>query len=226
MAAGRRSKTQKLLEIQSFKNVREYPEELKGQWNELFFKNNNPITLELGCGRGEYSIALAQHHPERNYIGVDIKGARLWVGSRKATRLELSNVGFARFFIENIALYFAPDEISEIWVPFPDPYPKPSKEQKRLISRRFLNAYKQVAADGATIHFKTDNPKLMGWAAEMLPQQDDLDIGVLVEDVHAHYQEGIHLEVASHYQELFLAQGHRIGYIKFRLWHQPVVAEL
>ena len=131
---------------------------MRGKWNELYFKNGNPIVLELGCGKGEYAVGLAQRFPGKNYIGVDIKGARMWTGAKLATELGLPNVAFLRTSIELIDCMFAPNEVSEIWITFPDPQMK--KVNKRLTSTRFLDNYRNILCDGGLVHLKTDSPFL------------------------------------------------------------------
>ncbi len=133
-----KGKLQRMHEVRTFANVLEPPLDLAGRWRESYFRNDGPITLELACGRGEYSIALAQRLPRQNFIGIDIKGARLWYGARQALDLQLTNVAFIRTAIENLDILFAEDEIREIWIPFPDPHRTFSRRHHRLTSPRFL----------------------------------------------------------------------------------------
>ena len=146
-------------EIKTFSNVFEYPENMQGKWNE-FFKNDNPIILELACGKGEYTIGLAQLYPGKNFIGIDIKGNRMWAGAKTALRNKMMNVGFLRTQIDKINQYFSNNEADEIWITFPDPYLRKSKAKKRLTHPKFLRMYKQFLKPGGLIHLKTDSPDL------------------------------------------------------------------
>jgi len=145
--------------IKSFPNVLQYPEGMQGKWN-AFFNNDNPVTLELACGKGEYTVALARLYPGRNFIGVDLKGNRIWSGAKKALDEGLKNVAFLRTQIESITGYFAEGEVSEIWITFPDPQLRMSKAKKRLTHPRFLRLYKKIMKEGGFIHLKTDSPDL------------------------------------------------------------------
>src|SRR5688500_13990868 len=141
-------------ELGSFKNVLQFPKDMAGKWKD-FFGNNNPITLELACGKGEYTLGLAQLYPERNFIGIDLKGNRIWVGARKALNEELTNVAFLRTQIDHINSYFSAGEVSGIWITFPDPQLRVSKAKKRLTHPKFLRLYQQFLAPGGLIHLKT-----------------------------------------------------------------------
>ena len=174
---------------------------MRGKWNEQYFKNNNPIVLELGCGKGEYAVGLAQRFPDKNYIGVDIKGARMWTGAKLATELGLPNVAFLRTSIELIDRMFAPNEVSEIWITFPDPQMK--KVNKRLTSTRFLDNYRNILCDGGIVHLKTDSPFLYTYT-------------------HALVEEN-HLPVD--YEMQWLQRGLTIKYIRFALPHGVQLVE-
>ncbi|MBN2413740.1 tRNA (guanosine(46)-N7)-methyltransferase TrmB [candidate division KSB1 bacterium] len=152
-----KNKLVRFRELPTFKNVVLEPEQFKGKWSHEYFKNDNPVTLELGCGKGEYTLELAQRVPDRNYIGIDLKGARLWVAAKKGLYLELGNAVFIRMHIEKINDIFDTDEVDEIWLPFPDPYPK--KPNKRLISPRYLSYYREFLKSNGKIHFKTDDTR-------------------------------------------------------------------
>jgi tRNA (guanine-N7-)-methyltransferase len=145
--------------IKGYDNVFEYPVNAKGTWNE-FFKNDNPITLELACGKGEYAVGLGNMHPNRNFIGIDIKGNRIWRGATNALEQGLKNVAFIRSLIDKVPDYFNPTEIDEIWITFPDPQLRGSKAKKRLTHPKFLRLYQQILKPGGTIHLKTDSPDL------------------------------------------------------------------
>jgi tRNA (guanine-N7-)-methyltransferase len=145
--------------IKGYENVFEYPVNAKGTW-KAFFKNDNPITLELACGKGEYAVGLGKMHPNRNYIGIDIKGNRIWRGATNALEQGLKNVAFIRSLIDKVPDYFNPQEIDEIWITFPDPQLRGSKAKKRLTHPKFLRLYQQILKPGGIIHLKTDSPDL------------------------------------------------------------------
>ncbi|MFY7787654.1 MAG: tRNA (guanosine(46)-N7)-methyltransferase TrmB, partial [Thermoflexibacteraceae bacterium] len=142
-------------------------DQIKGKWNELFFKNNNPIVLELACGRGEYTIGLAKNFPDKNFIGIDIKGDRLWKGSQKAIEENLTNVAFLRIHIEELENYFAVGEANEIWIIHPDPRPKKRDARRRLTSPRFLSIYKNILQNLGTLRLKTDSTILYEYSLEV-----------------------------------------------------------
>ncbi|RPH92340.1 MAG: tRNA (guanosine(46)-N7)-methyltransferase TrmB, partial [Calditrichaeota bacterium] len=152
--------------LKSFANVTHSPQELKGKWKSVIFRNDAPISLELGCGHGNYSIALAQKYRDRNFVGIDLKGARLWVGAKYALEQQLSNIFFIRMNILDLADVFDADDIDEIWIPFPDPYPK--KPRKRLTAPRFLAVYQQICKPQARLHLKTDVDGLYESAIESI----------------------------------------------------------
>ena len=195
---------------------------LRGHWRE-HFGNSNPITLELGCGKGDYCIALARIHPDRNYIGVDIKGARLWRGAKTATEEPLTNVAFIRTRIELIASFFAPGEVSEIWITFCDPQLK--KPNKRLTSPRFLDTYDRFLAPGSTLHLKTDSQELYDYTLnEVLPTRH-VEVVAHTDDLYGESGQpsadsGHFLAEAkltqTFYERMFLAEGKPITYIQWR----------
>lgn len=152
-------------------NVLEYPEGIRDQWNLKYFNNNNPLVLELGCGKGEYTLEMARRFPRKNFVGVDIKGARIWKGAGTALQEALKNVAFLRTGIEKLDDYFGNNEVSGVWITFPDPYPKKSKASKRLVSPRFLGIYRKVLQPGGQIHLKTDNGQLFEYALETLTDE-------------------------------------------------------
>ncbi|HBX51011.1 MAG: tRNA (guanosine(46)-N7)-methyltransferase TrmB [Bacteroidetes bacterium RIFOXYA12_FULL_35_11] len=196
---------------------------LKGKWNELFFKNTNPIVLELGCGKGEYTIGLAEKYLECNFIGVDIKGARMWRGAKTATEKKMPNVAFLRTRIELIYAFFASNEVSEIWLTFPDPQANRKKRiSKRLSSSKFLNSYKSFLVKDATIHLKTDSDILYAYTAALV-EKNNLTVLVNTSDL---YKSGITddiLSIRTHYEALFMAKGQNIKYLKFVLPDQEIV---
>lgn len=191
---------------------------LRGRWSE-HFGNSNPITLELGCGKGDYSLALARIHPERNYIGVDIKGARLWRGAKTATEEPLTNVAFIRTRIELIDRFFAPGEVGEIWITFCDPQLK--KPNKRLTAPRFLDTYARFLAPGSTMHLKTDSQELYDYTLnEVLPHRE-VKILAATNDLYngAVEVDSVDLTEAkltqTFYEKMFLAENKPITYIKW-----------
>jgi tRNA (guanine-N7-)-methyltransferase len=202
-------------EIKTFANVLEYPDDMKGRWND-FFKNDNPVNLELACGKGEYAIGLAQIYPEKNYIGVDIKGNRLWVGARFALNHHLKNVAFLRTQIHKINTYFYANEIDEIWITFPDPQLRLSKAKKRLTHPAFLRLYHQILKPGGKIHLKTDSPDLYNFTKIViklydLPIVSDIDNINLLENISDE------LKIKTHYESLDIAESNCIFYICFTL---------
>ncbi len=195
---------------------------LKGRWHEDFFHNNNPIVLELGCGKGEYTVGLAEANPERNYIGIDIKGARMWAGACKARDRGLGNVAFLRTDIELLDHFFAPGEVSEIWITFPDPQMK--KVRKRLTSTRFMELYRKVTEPGARINLKTDSPFLYTYTREMvrlngLPTQADTD------DLYTTHAGNPILNIRTYYEQQWLDRGLTIKYLAFNLDHDTKLEE-
>jgi tRNA (guanine-N7-)-methyltransferase len=206
--------------IKTFANVLQYPEGMKGAWRN-FFSNDHPITLELACGKGEYSVALGREHADRNFIGVDIKGNRIYIGAKRALAEGLGNVAFLRAQIGQLTDYFAKDEVSEIWIIFPDPFLRDGKAKNRLTHPRFLRLYQQVLTPGARIHLKTDSPELYNFTRETLEEQ-----GCIVhEDVADIYGKGRAtgpLAIQTHYEGLHLADGRTIYYISFSLPDTPI----
>lgn len=213
----RRKKRDRIAELNVLPNVFQEPAGLKGTWHQEIFENTNPIVLEIGCGRGEYTINLGRRFPEKNFIGIDVKGPRLWKGAKTAYDEELGNVAFVRTLVESITDYFAPGEVSEIWVTFPDPYPKPCKEQKRLVSERFLGLYRQILSPDGIIHFKTDNTELFEWGIESFEGNEGVEILRYTKDL---YNSDLLDEITSiktTYEAKFLAEGKDIKYAEIRL---------
>jgi tRNA (guanine-N7-)-methyltransferase len=221
-------KLKKFAEVEGFSNVFQthlFPEDgivfpLKGKWKADYFKNNNPITLELGCGRGEYAIGLARRFPERNFIGMDIKGARIWKGAKAAITEGLKNVAFVRNRIDFIETYFAPGEISEIWIPFPDPYP--GKAQKRLVAPPFIARYRNIAPPGTILHLKTDNHDLYEYALEQV-KENNYTLSAHSENVYSDAEAlgperfSLLTEIQTYYEKMFLASGSKIHYAEFSI---------
>ena len=227
-----KNKLKKFAEMETFHNVFQppYDPELAGHWRDHYFHNENPVVLELGCGRGEYTVGLAERYPEKNFIGVDIKGARMWAGAKEAEIKELKNVAFLRTNIEFITEFFAAGEVDEIWITFCDPQMK--KATKRLTSTYFMQRYHRIVKPGGLIHLKTDSPFLYTYTTEMLrlnpypvvAQTDDLyadslDSIDVFRDAHA---------LQTHYEKQWLDRGMKIKYIEWRLnplarWEEPVI---
>ncbi len=189
---------------------------LKGKWNSDWFHNDNPIILELGCGRGEYTVGLASLYPERNIIGIDIKGARMWRGSKDAHILGLQNATFLRTRIEVTGSFFAPGEVDEIWLTFPDPQMKRIREKKRLSGPQFLNLYRQYLRNKGIVHLKTDCRELYDYTLA-LTQVNGLEIVTSVTDLHNQLPGDPLLSIRTHYEDLFLKQDIPITYLSFRL---------
>lgn len=213
-------KLKRFREIKTFPNVLEYPENMRGRWNEIF-GNENEIILELACGKGEYATGLAHMYPEKNFIGVDIKGNRLWVGARLALDEKLKNVFFLRTQIDKIDTYFLKDEVSEIWITFPDPQLRLSKTKKRLTHPRFLRLYHQILKPGGKIHLKTDSPDLYQFTKSVielyhLPLIDD------VQNIYGRPDLSDELRIKTHYEGLDIAKSEKIFYLSF---HLPFVIE-
>lgn len=218
---GRKNKLQRFSEIARFENVFEYTDfentdPPKGRWKSEIFKNENPIVLELACGKGEYTIYLAEKHPNKNFIGIDLKGARIWKGAKYALEKGLSNVRFIRMFIDHLEEYFSKGEVDEIWITFPDPYPRKSKVNKRLTSSKFLEIYRKVLKSGKPIHLKTDSDKLYRFTLETIKEEGCKMIRK-VDDVYSEMPEDELLTNQTFYEKQHLADGRTIHYVKFLL---------
>lgn len=188
--------------------------QLAGKWDEVQFGNENPLVLEIGCGRGEYTVGMARLYPNKNFIGIDIKGARIWKGSTMAVEQELYNVAFLRTIVEQIGEHFAAGEVDEIWITFPDPRPKDRDIKRRLTSPRFLNLYKQLLKPGGLVHLKTDNQDLYTYTLEVL-QDYSLQHLLHTDDLyHSDLQEHT-MGIYTTYEKRYLAEGIRIKYIQF-----------
>lgn len=193
----------------------QYPEGMKGKWAR-FFHNNNPVTLELACGKGEYAVGLGQLYPQRNFIGIDQKGNRIWVGAKKALQNNLGNVAFLRIQIDRVAEYFATNEVSEIWVTFPDPQLRTGKAKKRLTHPKFLRLYKQFLIPGGFINVKTDSPDLYRFTKLVIEKYGCF----MAEDMdHVYKNETLNeeLKIKTHYESLDIAGCNRVHYLKFSL---------
>jgi tRNA (guanine-N7-)-methyltransferase len=187
---------------------------LKGKWRSDYFHNQHELVVELGCGKGAYTLGLAQQCPHKNFIGVDIKGARLWVGSSYALANELHQVAFLRTKIEQLDQCFAPGELSELYIPFPDPRPRGRDEKRRLTSPRFLALYRHLLQPGGFVHLKTDDPTLFSYTLAVLREQAVSDL-VYTEDLYQSEWLAAHYGIQTDYEQQFLAQGASIHYLRF-----------
>ncbi len=217
-----RSKMFRFGQNQQADNVLEPPkpilEHIKGKWRELYFKNQNPIVVEVACGRGEYTTGLAAVYPNKNFIGVDIKGDRLWKGSQAAIKNGLTNVAFLRTRIEELQNYFAENEVDEIWIIHPDPRPKLRDARRRLTSPRFLNEYRAIIRQNATIHLKTDSESLFDYSVELL--QSEVFCPIVKNLVHTKdlYQSPLlaeHHDIHTRYELAAIKKGLTIKYLRF-----------
>lgn len=188
---------------------------LKGKWNKEFFKNDNPIVLELGCGKGEYTVGLAKKYPNKNFIGIDIKGARLWRGCKTSNEDKMTNVAFVRTHIQMIESYFAQNEVSEIWITFPDPQLK--KPNKRLTCERFLKLYKNILKQDGIVHLKTDSQELYEFTKDEVLIPTKREILYNTNDLYnSDFKEDV-IEIQTFYETMYLKIGKPITYLKFRL---------
>ncbi len=193
--------------------------ENKGAWSEKVFGNTHPITLELGCGKGEYTVGLSRLYPNRNFIGIDIKGARLWRGAKTADEEGLANVAFLRTHIGNLPDAFAPNEVSEIWLPCPDPQMK--KVRKRLTGSFFLNRYQNFLVDGGLVHLKTDS-NFMYQYTKAIAEHNNLEILEATDDIYAEAEVKPELQIRTFYESQFLSRGIPSKYLCFRLPHKLI----
>ena len=227
----RKNKLQRFADLGLFPNVYEnfdmkQPEltgqngvvvDMKGQWCEKHFKNKLPLTLELACGRGEYSLGLARESSDKNFIGVDIKGARIWQGATKATNEKLDNVAFVRTRIEQINLFFGSEEVSEIWITFPDPFLRESKANRRLTSDYFINQYRQILKKDGIVHLKTDEPNLYEFTLNTLNADPQCNILYQDDDIYSKPLPYPELEIKTYYEHMHLKAEKTIKYIRFTI---------
>lgn len=225
-----RNKLQKFAEILTFPNVYENADykdphvkdkqqnriELKGNWNKLHFKNENPITLELACGGGEYTLGLSRRYPNRNFIGVDIKGARIWKGAKVALAEEINNAAFLRTRIEQIEHFFASGEVSEIWITFPDPFLRESKANRRLTSAPFLDRFQKILAKDGYIHLKTDSPELYEFTLETELEYEEIELLYKDDNIYSKELPMEELEIKTYYEGMHLANGKTIKYVRMK----------
>jgi tRNA (guanine-N7-)-methyltransferase len=201
--------------IGTFPNVLQYPQGMAGKWND-FFKNDHPLILELACGKGEYAVGLAKINPGRNCIGVDLKGNRIYIGAKICLEEKIRNAAFLRTEIDKIHMYFAPQEIQEIWLTFPDPQLRKSKAKKRLTHPRFLRLYQQILVPGGLIHLKTDSPVLYAFTLLVIKMYG-LILHEQDEDIYANQDIRKELQIKTHYEGLDIARSKRVHYICFSL---------
>jgi tRNA (guanine-N7-)-methyltransferase len=190
-------------------------DQIKGQWNTLQFANDQPLVVELACGRGEFTLGLGRQYPNQNFIGVDIKGSRIWKGSSSATAEGIHTVAFLRTQIQQLQDFFAPGEISELWITFPDPFPRDGDEKRRLTSPKFLEMYKQLVKAGGLIHFKTDNTGLYEYTDLVLKDRPDCQIHFNTADFYESELRDAHHGIKTRYEKIFSDKGEKIKYIQF-----------
>ena len=229
-----KGKLAKFADMDTYENVFQYPYsvvehvpfEMQGHWHEQYFKNENPIVLELGCGKGEYTVGLGRLFPDVNFIGVDIKGARMWTGATQALQEGMKNVAFLRTNIEVIDRFFSPGEVQEIWLTFSDPQMK--NPRKRLTSTYFMNRYRHFLVDGGIIHLKTDSNFLFTYTTLMV-EHNHLPLLFRTEDLY--HTDGIDAEtqqilsIQTYYESMWIARGLNIKYMKFRLPQEGLLEE-
>lgn len=202
-------------ELKTFPNVLQFPQDMAGKWNN-FFENSNPVTLELACGKGEYAVGLGQLRPDENFIGIDLKGNRIWVGAKKALQQGLKNVAFLRTQIDQIKEYFAPGEVKSIWITFPDPQLRAGKAKKRLTHPKFLRLYQQILVAGGHIHLKTDSPDLYQFT-KLVIDLYGCELHADEPDVFGQTSIAEELKIKTHYESLDIAGSNRIHYLCFSL---------
>ena len=190
-------------------------ETIKGQWNAIQFDNENPLVVELACGRGEFTVGLGREFPDLNFVGVDIKGSRIWKGSSTATAAGIQNVAFLRTQIQQLETFFDTGEIAELWITFPDPFPRDGDEKRRLTSPRFLEMYKHMVKPGGTVHFKTDNTGLFDYSLDLIGSREDITILAHTHDFYQSDMRDDHHGIKTRYEKIFSDKGEKIKYLKF-----------
>lgn len=230
-----KNKLKKFAEMAEMKNVVQCPREVlekegfpyKGRWKDDFFKLPQPIVLELGCGKGEYTVGLAEANPAASYIGIDIKGARMYTGAKQALDKGIPNAGFLRTEIQLIDSFFAPGEVDEIWITFPDPQMK--KVNKRLTSTRFLNSYRRIMRPAGVINLKTDSPFMFEYTRRLV-EENGMEIIDIDTDLHGGDRDDALTQIRTYYESQWIARGKKIKYISFRLndgdLREPDVSDL
>lgn len=223
-----KGKLEKFEEVSQFKNTLELTdfqnpktEKPRGRWHADVFGNDHPIVFELACGKGIYTLELARRNPHKNYIGIDIKGDRIWRGAKTALDEGLDNVRFLRMYIDHLEQYFAPGEVSDVWITFPDPYPRSPDSNKRLTSPKFLNIYQKVLKPDATIQFKTDDDDLFAFTREVI-DETGCELLDVVENIHQTQPDEL-ITIKTDYEERHLAEGRTISYLNFTLPEEPIL---
>ncbi|MDR0613997.1 MAG: tRNA (guanosine(46)-N7)-methyltransferase TrmB [Dysgonamonadaceae bacterium] len=225
-----KNKLRKFEDMNTYSHVFQYPFavlqekgfELKGKWNESFFGNSRPVVIELGCGKGEYTVGLAKLFPEKNFIGIDIKGARIWSGATQAQRENLKNVAFIRTHIELIDCFFASGEVSEIWLTFPDPQMR--KVNKRMTSARFMELYSRILKENGEIHLKTDSNFMFTYTGEMV-KANHFPVSIRTDNLYESHLADEILSIRTFYEQQWLDRGISIKYIRFALAARETYAE-
>jgi tRNA (guanine-N7-)-methyltransferase len=211
-----KNKLKKFNEYDTFPNTFDARNQLKGKWAETVFGNKNPITLELACGRGEYTVGLAEMYPERNFVGIDVKASRMWQGAKFALEKGLKNVAFIRIQIDFLNDYFAPGEVEEIWITFPDPQPQKPREKQRLTAPKFLEKYLLLMGKGHCVNLKTDSDFLFNYTMQTIQDKDIIIREVLLDiDQKDDLQE--ELKIKTYYERMWREKGIVIKYLKFEL---------
>jgi len=219
---GNKNKLQRFKDIARYQNVFEYTDfegnepPPKGKWNKEIFRNKNPIVLELACGKGEYTIYLAEKNPGKNCIGIDLKGNRIWKGATYALNHQVRNIRFIRMQIDHLEDYFEPGEVDEIWITFPDPHPRGSRSKQRLTSTKFLEIYRNVLKPGGLIHLKTDSDLLYNFTLETI-KEEDCQIDKKVDDIYKEEPDNKLLTHKTFYEKKHLEAGKTIHYVAFQL---------
>ena len=218
-----KNKLRKFAQMKDYPHVEEPEMELlkqgyslKGNWKNEFFKNDNPLVLELGCGMGEYSVGLAEKYPEKNFLGIDIKGARMWQGAIDSLEKGMKNVGFLRIRIDWIEKCFTENEVDEIWITFPDPQLKKRRGTKRLTHPNFLHRYNNIMKKEGQIHLKTDNQFLHGFTLGIITGENHI-LEDSTHDLYNSAEKRDHMEIKTHYEQIYLDKGLPITYVRFRL---------
>jgi tRNA (guanine-N7-)-methyltransferase len=216
-------KLQRFEELKTLERVFQFPYTLvhtdhgmRGNWRKNVFNNEHPIILELGCGRGEYTVNLSRNNPSDNFIGVDIKGARLWRGVKTINEEKIMNAAFLRTHIEWLPQFFAEAEVNQIWITFPDPQPQQTRENRRLTNPRFLEMYRKVLKPGGILHLKTDSIGLFEYTLEVLESEKG-HFELVTKDLYEDRPEGFDLSIQTTYEQIFRAKGKKINYLRFRL---------
>src|SRR5690606_16458113 len=213
-----KDKLRKFAELATFKNTFELEagRVMRGCWATQHFGNTNPLVLELACGKGEYTIGQARLFPDKNFIGIDYKGNRIWRGAKTALEEQLNNAAFLRIQIDNLPDYFAEGEVSEIWITFPDPQPQTSREKKRLTSAGFLDHYRKILKPGSFVHLKTDSDGLFAYTIETVTERG-LNIRVQTEDVYRSHHQSDVLSIKTYYEQKYLTNGKNINYLQWEV---------